>query len=184
VCPLSGRLAGQSCTATKTEFFAPGTEPGDGCPFHLQVKLDARNGLLAGAACAAGDVVFKPMLMLPEVYGPWARRQRLEVAPTRESPLCPSSAPKLAKISITEPRALSRYLYDPDTPRELSTIRLAAAVAPATEEIVWLVDGSPIAQVGWPHELRVPLSPGSHTIRAAFAHREGQSAPVSVVIDD
>ena len=27
VCPLSGKLAGPSCTSTKTEYFAPGTEP-------------------------------------------------------------------------------------------------------------------------------------------------------------
>jgi len=184
VCPLSGRLVGPECTSSKTEFFAPGTEPSAPCPFHAKVKLDARNGLLATAACPAKHVVSKAMLMLPEMYGTWARRQRLEIAPTRESPLCPSAAPAVAKIAITEPRALSRFLYDPDTPRELSTIRLAAKVAPATEEIVWLVDGSPVAQVGWPHELRVPLSPGAHTIRAAFAHREGQSAAVSVVIDD
>lgn len=184
ICPLSGRLGGPTCTSSKTEFFAPGTEPGVACPFHAQVKLDARNGLLASAACPATQIIARPMLVLPELYATWARRQHLEIAPTRESPLCPTGAPVAAKIAITEPRALTRYLYDPDTPRELSTIRLAAAVAPASEEIVWLVDGSPVAQVGWPHELRVPLSPGRHVVRAAFAHREGGSLPVTIVVDD
>ncbi len=184
VCPLSGKRVGPECTSSKTEFFAPGTEPSDPCPFHRKVKLDARNGLLATAACDPSRITTQAMLVLPEIYGTWARRQHLEIAPTRESPLCPSTAPALAKIAITEPRALSRYLYDPDTPRELSTIRLAASVAPATEEIVWLVDGSPVAQVGWPHELRIPLSPGAHSIRAAFAHRQGESAQVTVLVDD
>lgn len=184
ICPLSGKLAGPQCTSTKTEFFAPGTEPGDWCPFHIDVKLDARNGLLAGPQCPAAQVIRKPMLVLPEVYVTWARRQRLEIAPTRESPLCPTVAPSTPRIAITEPRASSRYLYDPDTPRELSTVRLAATVAPATEEIVWLVDGVPVGQVGWPHELRVSLSRGTHVIRAAFAHGEGESPPSRVVIDD
>ena len=184
VCPLSGKLAGPGCTSTKTEYFAPGTEPLEECPFHVDVKLDARNGLLAGPLCPASQTVHKPMLALPEVYETWARRQRLEIAPTRESPLCPTTAPRAPKIAITEPRASSRYLFDPDTPRELSTVHLAATVVPATEEIVWLVDGSPIAQVGWPHEVRVPLLPGRHTIKASFAHLDGHSIGVSVVIDD
>ncbi len=184
VCPLSGKLAGPGCTSTKTEYFAPGTEPGDECPFHVEVRLDARNGLLAGPRCPAMQVVHKAMLALPEVYETWARRQRLEIAPTRESPLCPTSPEGAPKIAITEPRASSRFLFDPDTPAELSTVRLAATVVPATEEIVWLVDGNPVAQVGWPYELRVPLSPGNHTIRATFAHREGKSAPVAIGVDD
>jgi penicillin-binding protein 1C len=89
-----------------------------------------------------------------------------------------------AKIAITEPRTASRFLFDPDTPAELSTVRLAASVVPATEEIVWLVDGSPVAQVGWPHETRISLTPGSHVVRAVFAHREGQSAAVVTTVDD
>jgi penicillin-binding protein 1C len=184
ICPLSGKLAGLGCPSSKTEFFAPGTEPDEQCRFHIDVKLDARNGLLASAACPAAQIIHRPMLALPPVYETWARRQRLEIAPTRESPLCPSALPSAPRIAITEPRAASRFLFDPDTPRELSTVRLAASVAPATEEIVWLVDGSPVAQVGWPHELRVALSPGSHTIRAAFVHREGKSAPVVISVDD
>ena len=40
------------------------------------------------------------------------------------------------------------------------------------------------APVAWPHELRVPLSPGSHTIIAAFAHKPGRSPSVTVVVDD
>jgi penicillin-binding protein 1C len=66
----------------------------------------------------------------------------------------------------------------------LSTLRLAAAVTPASEEVVWLVDGVPIAQVGWPHELRWPLTRGTHVLRARLAHSADFSAPVTVVVDD
>ena len=88
------------------------------------------------------------------------------------------------RVTIREPRSMSRFLFDPDTPRELSTVRLAASVTPATEEIVWLVDDEPVARVGYPHEARWQLKPGRHTIRARLAHSSDLSAPVTVVVDD
>jgi penicillin-binding protein 1C len=123
-------------------------------------------------------------LALPETYAPWARRQGLAIAPTAESPLCPTSFSQERRVTIREPRSMSRFLFDPNTPRELSTVRLAASVTPATEEIVWLVDDEPIARVGYPHEVRWPLRPGRHTIRARLAHSGDVSAAITVVVDD
>ncbi len=184
ICALSGRLPGPSCTHTKTEVFIPGTEPHEHCPFHVDVKLDTRNGLLAGPSCPKDFVATRSMLALSRTYEPWARSQRLAIAPTEPSPLCPSEAPRPRHVAIREPRSHSRYLYDPDTPREYSTVRLSAQVSPATEDVVWLVDGTPVGKVSWPHELRWNLSPGTHTIRAALAHGGEASAPVTVVVDD
>jgi hypothetical protein len=87
-------------------------------------------------------------------------------------------------VSIQEPLPRARFLFDPDTPAEFSTVRLAAKVTPANEEIVWLVNGEPVGKVGWPHELRVALAPGKHVIRAALARMPVESAPVSVTVDD
>lgn len=184
VCALSGRLPGPGCTHLKTEHFVPGTEPHEQCPFHVEVAVDVRNGLRAGPSCPERFVARRPMLALPETYAPWARKQRLAIAPTAESPLCPTSFSDERRVAIREPRPMSRFLFDPDTPRELSTVRLAASVTPATEEIVWLVDDAPIARVGYPHEVRWALTPGRHTIRARLAHSGDVSAPVTVVVDD
>jgi penicillin-binding protein 1C len=184
VCAVSGRLPGPFCTHTTTEHFIPGTEPHDVCPFHVHVAIDKRNGLRAGPSCPARFIVKQQMLALPETYASWARRQGLAIAPTAESPLCPSSFPTERRVVIREPRPLSRFLLDPDTPPELSTVRFSAAVKPATEKIIWLVDGEPIAQVGYPHEVRWPLKPGRHTIRARLAHSADVSAAVTVVVDD
>ncbi len=85
---------------------------------------------------------------------------------------------------MTEPRAGVRYLFDPDTPPEFSTIRLAADVTPRKEQVVFLVDGEPVAKVGFPHEVRWSLAPGRHTIEAAFASRAGRSSPVQIVVVD
>lgn len=183
VCPLSGALPGRTCTHRKTEWFPPGQEPTGECPFHVEVELDVRNGLLATPLCPRQFVVKKALLALGEAYETWARRQRLEIAPARASPLCaPDEGPPA--VSIQEPAPRSRFLFDPDTPAEFSTVRLAAKVRPASEEVVWLVDGAPVGQVGWPHELRVALPPGRHVIRAALARSPVESAPVSVTVDD
>jgi penicillin-binding protein 1C len=63
-------------------------------------------------------------------------------------------------------------------------VKLAAAVQPATEEVVWVVDGTPIARVGYPHEARWTLTPGTHVIRAVLAGGREASAPISIVVDD
>lgn len=184
ICPLSGRLAGPLCPEHRTEWFSPGTAPNDSCPYHAAVAIDVRNGLRALPTCPGRYTVTRPMLALGEEYAEWAQRQRLELAPAQVSPLCEGAPPVEPKIAIREPKTKARYLYDPDTPREYSTVRLSAAVTPANEEIVWLVDGTPIAKVGWPHEARVSLLPGSHLIRAAFARRAEVSRPVTVIVDD
>jgi penicillin-binding protein 1C len=184
VCALSGRLPGPRCPHVKTEHFVRGTEPSHPCPFHAEVRLDRRTGLLAGPSCPAAVVETHAMLTLPEVYASWARRQRLSIAPTVESPLCPTTDPSIRTVRIREPAPASRYLFDPDTPRALSTVKLSASVQPATEEVVWLVDGTPIARVGYPHEVRWPIAPGAHVIRAVLAGGREASAPVRITVDD
>jgi hypothetical protein len=52
------------------------------------------------------------------------------------------------------------------------------------EQIVWLVDGRELARVGFPHEARLPLTPGQHTIRAALVGHPIESAPVTIVVDE
>jgi penicillin-binding protein 1C len=125
------------------------------------------------------------MLALPEEYAQWARRQHLDIAPLRESPLCPSRPEALEpKVAIREPKGTVRLLYDPDTPASASTLRLMADVTPSTEPIVWLVDGVPVATVTYPHEFRWSVRPGQHTITAAMVHRPQVSQPVTVVVED
>jgi penicillin-binding protein 1C len=185
VCALSGRLAGADCPHRKSEWFVPGTAPTSPCPFHARVRLDRRNGLRAGPGCPERQVVTQVMLSLPEEYEQWARQQRLDIAPLRESPLCPSGPEEREpRVAIREPKGTVRLLYDPDTPASASTLRLVADVTPSTEPIVWLVDGVPVATVGYPHEFRWSVSPGQHVITAAMAHRPHTSQPLTVVVED
>ena len=184
VCALSGKLAGPDCPHRKSERFRPGTEPFDTCDMHVTARVDKRNGLLATAGCPAAVVVTRPFVRLDKQYAPWARQQHAEMLPEDESPLC-GGHPKLSDdvaVLLVEPRAGVRYTWDPDTPPEFATIRLRADVEPRSEEVVFLVDGTPVAKVGYPHETRWTLTPGKHTIQAAFARRQEASAPVTITV--
>ena len=184
ICSLSGKLAARACPHRREEVFAPGSEPHEECRYHRPVRVDVRNGLRAGPGCPAQFVAQRPLLDLPDDYRAWARAARLELAPQAESRLCAGSAPREGppRVVITSPRARGRILRDPEVPAPLSTLLLAARVVPADEEILWLVDGEPIARVGPPHEARWRLQSGTHVIRAVGA-RGGQSAPVTVVVE-
>jgi len=183
VCALSGRLAGAGCPHARVEAFVPGSEPVEPCPWHRPVAIDVRNGLRAGPTCPKATVVTRHLLDLPERYAGWARAQRLAVAPLRESPLCPRpDAP--AQVALLEPRPNARFLVDPEAPPDLSTIRFAARVAPADEPVTFLVDGVPVATVGYPHEFRWPAARGAHVVSAALARRPAESRPVRIVVSD
>ncbi len=184
VCALSGAIAGPRCPQHKTEWFPQGAGPTGECPFHRRVDVDVRNGLLAGPTCPREYVRSRELLALPAQYETWARREKLDIAPSRESPLCPAAYLADRKVALAEPRDRSRYLFDPDTPRALGGVKLWARVTPASEDVVFLVDGVPVGTASWPHELRTTLAPGTHVIRAALAHGSEQSAAVTVTVDD
>jgi penicillin-binding protein 1C len=185
ICALSGKLAGPDCPHHRVEYFKPGSEPFTECPYHQKAKIDKRNGLLATKYCPARFVEERVLVDLPDSYSKWARGQHLELAPKLESPLCGGwREEKLPAVKISAPTNYSRYLWDPDTPAEYSTIRLAADVTPRDEDIIWIVDGIPVAKVGYPHEFRWSLEPGVHKIKAALAQRPTISSPVTVVVSD
>ncbi|MFC1654788.1 hypothetical protein ACFL2F_03185 [Myxococcota bacterium] len=185
ICALSGKLAGPDCPHHRVEYFRSGTEPVEECPYHQKVKIDRRNGLLATKYCPARFVEERVLVDLPDSYSKWTRNQHLEVAPKMESPLCGGwREEKHPAVKISAPTNYSRYLWDPDTPAEYATIRLSADVTPKDEDIIWIVDGIPVAKVGYPHEYRWSLEPGVHKIKAALAQRPTISSPVTVVVSD
>lgn len=184
VCALSGRRHGPDCPHRRTELFRRGTEPETLCDVHVRARIDKRNGLLATAACPAHMVEEQTFLKLDKSSSTWARQTGQKLLPTAESPLCGGGPTHSDEVSVTvvEPRAGVRYTYDPDTPPEFATIRLRADVEPADEDVVFLVDGTPVAKVGWPHETRWTVTPGTHVVQAAFARRAEVSAPVAITV--
>ena len=147
-----------------------------------QSAAGSGNGLRAGPGCPQRMVVERPMVDLPQRYREWARAQHLELAPERFSPLCPAVEDPHPSISIREPQDRERFLWDPETPAESSGIRLAAEVAQTDEEIVWIVDGSPVAEVPYPYELTLSLQPGKHTILASMARSDVTSKAITITV--
>jgi penicillin-binding protein 1C len=87
-------------------------------------------------------------------------------------------------VAVVEPRPGTRFLLDPEAPAGAGTIRLAARALPADEPVVFLVDGTPVATVGWPHEFRWSATPGAHVVTAALARRSVRSRPVPFRVGD
>lgn len=182
VCGVSGLLAGPYCTHRHLEHFQPGTDPAESCDVHHLVSIDRRNGLRATATCPREHVRTEPMLDLPANLASFLRRQRVDVAPTAVSPLCPGALGD-ARVTIVEPLPKARFRWDPDTPPESASIRFAAEATPADEPVVWLVDDRVVARTEHPNETRWSLEPGRHVIRAAFARLGVVSDPVEIVVE-
>ncbi len=182
VCALSGLLAGPDCPHRRTEVFLKGTSPSSSCAWHQRVQVDVRNSDLATEGCHARFVAVRSVVDLPADYHRWARAQRLPLRPARRSRLCGDLDDDDITIVLTEPQDGVRYAFDPDTPPEYATIRLAADVAGTEDDVVFLVDDTPVAQVPWPYETRWTLTPGNHRIRAVLAQHRTASNAVGIAV--
>jgi penicillin-binding protein 1C len=183
VCALSGQLAGPECTTTRSELFLPGTAPLDACPWHQRVGIDVRTGDLAHESCPAAVVQSRAVVDLPPAYDRWARQKRLVMKPHTVSRLCGGGSDGATQVALVEPEEGTRFVFDPDTPPEFATVRLAADVRGGSDEdVVFLVDDVPVARVGAPWEARWTLAPGRHVVRAVLARVGTVSPAVTIVV--
>jgi membrane carboxypeptidase/penicillin-binding protein PbpC len=128
--------AGPNCPRV-TEWYAPGTEPAAECDWH-------HDGVLT----------------LPALYAEWAAKeeltQRASIAPPPEAERH-AATQEAARFRIVSPQDGDRYSIPPGVPARYATVALLATGANA---VTWYVDGQPIRGT------RLPLTPGSHVIRA------------------
>jgi penicillin-binding protein 1C len=183
VCALSGRLAGPECPSTRTELFLPGTAPDEPCGWHRRVAVDVRTGDRATEQCPPSVVVSRAVVDLPPGFERWARRQRLPLAPRDQSRLCGGGSDGATLVDLIEPQDGVRFHFDPDTPPEFATVRLSAQVKGGSDEdVVFLVDDTPVARVGAPWEARWTLAPGRHTVVAVLARAGTTSNPATILV--
>ena len=181
VCAMSGQLAGADCPHRRCELFLRSTAPTTSCAWHQRVAIDLRSGDLATNNCPAHVVAWRSVVELPAPYQRWARQQGLPLRPRRESRLCGGHDDDDVSVALTEPADGVRYAFDPGTAPEFATIRLSADVEGAfDEDVVFLVDGVPVAKVGYPHEARWTLVPGQHVVQAVLARRPVSSSSVTI----
>jgi penicillin-binding protein 1C len=180
ICPLSGQLAGPHCDHATEELFLRGTEPRATCSYHRQLRVDRRNGLLAGPSCPQRHVSTETLVVFPPRFAAWAHARGIPAPPTISSPLCPAEDGR-ARVRIRFPADGDRYFVDPDLQRPYQRLPLEATVEGRAAEVRWLVDGRRVARASYPYTARWPIEVGRHIIVAELP--DGQrSDPVTVTV--
>ncbi len=198
VCPLSGAAPSTACMSRVDEVFVERTEPREECAFHKDIAIDTRTGLIATAACNPRYVRTESFVALPPMYRTWALAHNVRMAPTSVSPHCPrqtamrdagrgtrdaeatssTRTPSPIAITITSPRAGTRYALDHDMPRRLQTIALEAQ---GDDELTWYIDDNELATTSPPHRASWQIEEGRHTIRISTRDkRESDEVTIQV----
>lgn len=83
-------------------------------------------------------------------------------------------------VRIISPEDRSIYYFDPETPRNLSSLVLAAEVSPDIQWITWEVDGVPYKTIQRNTVVSWPMVPGRHTIKATSGHSTEDTVCITV----
>jgi penicillin-binding protein 1C len=208
VCALSGHRATAACDRVFLEWFRPGEEPTDDCEAHQQRAVDRRDGLLATAATPPAAIEVRTFVELPPRYAAWQAAAGLPRPPDAASQLTlpavahlggaraaaepasawpPGGRVALAggptRLRITSPENGARLLRDPETPADLNTVALRAVVDPPVNEVVWYVDGLPVATAAYPYTARWRLLAGEHTFQVRLSSGASASRRVQVTVE-
>lgn len=134
------------------------------------VPICAASGQVAGAGCALSYAEsFKPGTepKLPcTLHGEGAAPALTEAAP---------------EVRIVSPTDGLNVLPDPEAPKGQATLALEAEVQGGPPQILWTVDGEPLALVDAPYTARWPVTPGIHRIEARIPYTPIRSATVRVI---
>jgi len=121
----------------------------------------------------------------PPRYAGWLAA-RVRPVPEEEAPgtaFLPQLAGVEPRIEVLSPEPGSRLLRDPETPEALRTVALRAVVDPPSPQLVWYLDGRPLATVESPYELRWRLEPGEHVFQARLPFGGARSRLVRVTVE-
>jgi penicillin-binding protein 1C len=161
VCALSGDRAGRDCPHRVRERFAPGRVPTHDCSMHTRVRIDPKNGLLAGPACT--DAVERVLEQYPDAYRVWAEQVGRPLVPRDASPRCaPPSLGDRGAPAVLFPSDGARFFLDPGVEPDAQRIVLRAR-AP-TNRIAFLLDGRLLSQAAAPWSVEWRLMPGRHVL--------------------
>ncbi len=92
----------------------------------------------------------------------------------------PPAAPRL---SIVQPDPDTHVWRNPEAPAALNRLVLRATAEPPVPQIVWLVDGQPVATGAPDAPLLWTMTPGHHRFQVRLPLEGGVSRPVAVVVE-
>lgn len=178
---LSGKAAREDTPYVALEWFKPGAEPVELTDVYQDVQLDALTGRPAGIDCPVERRQPKRYVSLPPRYAAWAKESGLELPPLDFGAftLQLRQEPELAVLS---PRHNTRFVDDPETPRDQATIALEATVSPPAPQVVWYVDGKLLCVADYPYTARWRTTPGAHVFQVGLPYAPLRSPRVRVNI--
>lgn len=179
VCALSGHAPTPACDAQIHVHRAPGSTPLTACTQHVRLRVDARTGAPATADTPLAMTEARTFVDLPDRYADWMAHRNLKRPPYR-APARPV-AQRAPRVNILEPLNGTEVIRDPEAPDGVTTLALRAA-APPDVQVLWTIDGAPVAVSEAPHTLRWPVEAGAHTILARIALTDVEAAPVRIVV--
>lgn len=175
ICTLSGKLPTEHCPHKMREWFIWGTEPKTDDDLYTPIKLDNRNGFLAGENCPEEFTEEEIYVLFPPELKTWARENGWPSPPTAYSPLCQPTEVKTGSwLTIEKPNQGETFLLDPMIPDENEKIILSASASDDIEEIEWFIDGKNIGIASRPSfHLEWQPETGLHTISAKGNKEQG-----------
>ena len=182
VCALSGEIPTSACPHLIYEWLPEGdSDHAPPCTAHARVRIDVRNGLRAGPACARDVTEERVFERWSAPYEQWAARMDRPLLPQASSPECPLDDADAAPSVAHDPRAPriaypfdgARFVIDPERPSALQLLDVRVAAFDGPVEV--RVDGALLPKArGW------PLAPGTHTIVAQSGNARGAPVQFSV----
>jgi penicillin-binding protein 1C len=128
-------------------------------PGREQTEICTQTGALANHAC-------------PEQLSEWLRPAHAVVHAAPEN-----------RLSIIQPDPDTHLWRNPDTPPALNRLVLRASVDPKAPQIVWLLDGKPVAVVPPDAPFYWTMTPGHHRFQIRLPLQEDASKVLSVVVE-
>ncbi len=186
VCALSGARASTSCPHRHRDWApeaAVDTMPT--CDWHVPLRIDRRNGLRAGPACAAHETETRVYERLPPEYLAWATAAKRPLVP-ESSPFCPAAddgsgvAFASTGLAIRAPLDGTKLVIDPERPRDAQVLDVEVVAPPSVTEVVLRVDGVRFATAKRPFVFAWPIVEGKHALVVQAGTLE--SPPVRVEV--
>ncbi len=185
VCRLSGKLPTPACRERVREYFIAGTEPTEQDDLWKIIRIDRRNGLLAGPTCPAETTEEKTVVVFPAELRSWANDHGWPMPPARPSPLCPNGNTRNGTrdgLSIAWPHDGDMFELDPLIPDERETVTLRAQADSGVSTIEWFVDGNRLGEAAGPdYAVRWNPRPGVRTIEA---RTENAAVSIRVIVTE